>query len=426
MATADHAERLLVAANASHSSKCMASVEALYGRIPAFARDRHRCTLTNIIDRRYLRMDPPARQLDNLGVLVLTTIPKVASSTLLRAAIPSIAPSWRRQREFGKPNATLGVRASVSDPRLSDCRLLRSVLARAVKSAGTLPNRSSKDGRDPTSQAISHVVHNRTLHAVVVREPFTRALSAVREVLETQCMRWHAFNVALGKRRVHARWELNLGGLGGNVSVELAPGTVGRPGSSKQPSEHCVLQPSTSVTTHSRIGTTSTGMSRTTTSVIRGSASANQAHEPPRWWVWNVTPASTRLAYRAILHDLRLGFDNLHLVPQSVYLRQSIIPADAVLRAESLDDDWHILLESAGIRAHAAAASPSAGASTRVSSKSSAEAPLSQLRHRLSAGNDPSLADLGAPTAADFCAVFASDYDCLGYAMPDACATLLA
>ena len=386
--------RLFVAAQHARSPECVNATEVLYKRVHAFARDRRRCTLTNIISRQVLLTE--AAMSSEFGALLLTAIPKAASSTLLKVALPSIAPLWRRPREFGKANSTTGVRASVIDLHLSDCRLLRAILERSLRSAGNRPNSTSSD-----SSIVHHTngTSSRSWHAVVVREPFGRALSAVREVLETQCARWHEFNVARGRHRVHARWSVDFGNGGGNISVELAPGTVRKPGSTHPPSERCVLQ---------HTGNTS------------------------RWWAWDTTPTSALFAYRAILNDLRLGFDNAHLVPQSLYLRQSLVPPDAILRAESLDVDWQALLESVGLRSNVRSHTPGLsnhGLSTRSSAhamgSNAVAAPttsLSQLRHRPDRWKDPSLGlELGATATKDFCTIFRADYVCLGYPMPRPC-----
>ena len=49
-------------------------------------------------------------------------------------------------------------------------------------------------------------------------------------------------------------------------------------------------------------------------------AGGSPLHAAKPWSDQDATPAAAALAYRAILRDVRLGFDNLHLVPQSVYV----------------------------------------------------------------------------------------------------------
>ena len=428
------ARRIFVAAQHARAPECVNATDALYRHVHAFARDRHRCTLTNIISNVFLTKAAMRSEFD---ALLLTAIPKAASSTLLKIALPSIAPSWRRPREFGKPNSTLGVRASVIDPHLSDCRLLRAILGRALRPPGNQSSSTSTIGGSivQNTSGASSPSWQRALHAVVVRDPFGRALSAVREVLETQCARWHAFNVGLGRQRVQARWSIDFADGGGNVGVELTPGTVRKPGSTHQPSERCVLQ-------QHEIGNPQPGHGNP-----QHGGHGNPQHGSPqhgntsRWWEWDATPASAALAYRAILHDLRLGFDNSHLVPQSIYLRQSLLPPDAILRAESLDADWQSLLQSAGLHSqapflvsghgsgHGSNHGPGHGSGTPSSvhvmgfNAGAGPTPLSQLRHRPDRWREnPSLGrELGAAATNDFCAMFRADYVCLGYAMPSAC-----
>ena len=53
-----------------------------------FPRDRRRCTLTNIISRQVLLTE--AAMSSEFGALLLTAIPKAASSTLLKVALEPV------------------------------------------------------------------------------------------------------------------------------------------------------------------------------------------------------------------------------------------------------------------------------------------------------------------------------------------------
>ena len=224
---------------------------------------------------------------------------------------------------------------------------------------------------------------NNTLAAVAVRDPFSRSLAGVAEIVENHCSLWiHKFKQ---RSATELKNGIELPGLHPNVSrfqLAVVPGNV----------HQCRLIPH--------------GL--TPTYVRKHNANITSFR-------WDENAQTMAAVYESVLASMLLGFQDVHVMPQAAYLNTAFGLPKRLIRLERMEADLRSFMSEAGLSENALM--PARG--------SKADGIVSRQHTSAERGNrawNLTLDTLPAPTAMLFCRAYRADYLCIKhYRMPCAC-----
>ena len=340
-----------VARSSLESSACAIALDAVL-RLRSLAHRKGSCAAQNIIPRSTVSEFALASggQPEPWEALVLIPVPKAASTSLRTVVVNQISPDYLNQEQHRKGEIA----------ELRGCLRVQQQLATAhnLHSSAFSNNRSVK-----------------TLTAAFAREPMSRFFAGAHE-FGNRCL----FNlqVTSGIRRRSLKTPMLIGKVF-ETEVILVSSRMINP-SKTEHLGHCVWIPSRF---HSR-ATLSNDAQRALVPSVR----------------WDASAVGVQQYFEVLLSVLTSAahLDDVHLIPQALFVRQTLTPVDALLRLERLEDDWHAFAHRrAGLAANLTFPR------TRVSGKRPVNITFTPIMRR------------------QFCSLHAADFACLGYVPPHWC-----
>lgn len=295
----------------------------------------------------------------------------ISSSILVKSAVPTVPLAWDALLVGSAPKAgTTQLRGIVKN-------LAPSYTNQLGQSVGE-PNGNQSYSSQQAQVAAAAAPSNSTFSGLIVRDPLARFISGVREVVSTDCdgwLRWrqapHGYHGA-PSRGVGFQWTQN------DLPHKTRAGFAG--------------------TEQANLAALRYGEKRTECHVETAAGQRLPWHSSTVW----------PHILRSFLADVADGFINPHTNPQHYHANSFPRRIDAVLRIENLDADWSLFVAAAGLRPLPleSMATSKHKSAKKPSIASGVSAPFSEPNEWL-----------------QFCRLYAADFVCLGYELPQACAT---